>query len=214
VTRDDLAGRVRTTLDDSGVTFFSADDINDSVQDAYDEYISLVRPLEGVATINFLANTTFYNLESSITDLLSVMAIYNTNTKKWMDFKGIQFYQEWNYEWQKQSGEPRWFTILDVRWSAIVPRLNTATGGMDIVYKKRAPTLLAATELTTVEDQTLEWYCLADLLAQAEEYQKSLIYYQDYISSIRRSMRFVRDREHPDRIPMLREQFLGASIFD
>ena len=85
-TRGQIKNTVRVNLDDLGVTFFSEDDLNDSLQDAYDDIVCLSRCIVKRVEINWIENLSYYDFagELGITDYLATVAIFNQVTNRWL----------------------------------------------------------------------------------------------------------------------------------
>ena len=207
MTRDDLAARVRFNLNDSGITFYSADDINDSIQDGYNEVVALARTIESTATVNFTASLSYYDLSTLISDYLHVIAIYNNTTKKWLDYLPLKVLQELDARWETKIGNPQYFTVLDDSYIAVYPKVSVTTGTMLVVYKAMANTLSAAT-VPTIPDFhqiILEQYTTMDLLEQAEEFVKAGEWMAEYFPQISELQSQMASRNSVDRINMLQE---------
>lgn len=202
LTRDQISARVRVNLNDAGITFYSADDLNDSIQDGYNEVVSISRTIETTATITFVDNLSYYNFSTLISDYLHVIAIYNNNTKKWLDYLPLKVLQEIDGKWETKIGNPKYFTVLDDSYIALFPKLGTATGDMLVVYKASANTLSAATVPTLPESfqHTLEKYSTMDLLEQAEEFTKAIEWFKEYSEQLQELEQQMNSRNTTDRI--------------
>ena len=207
MTRDDIAARVRFNLDDSVISFYSADDINDSIQDAYHEVIAIARTIESATTINLTANLSYYNLSTLISDYLHVVGLYNTQTKKWLDYLPLKLLQELDARWETKIGEPQYFTVLDDSYIAIYPKVSATSGTLAVLYKAMANTLSAATTPTIPDYHQiiLEQYSTMDLLEQAEEFVKAQEWMREYFTQGMELQHQMNNRNSVDRINMLQE---------
>jgi len=205
MTRDDIAARVRFNLDDSGITFYSADDINDSIQDGYNEVVALSRTIEATQTISFTSNLTYYKFGTIISDYIHVVAIFNNNTNTWLDYISLKLLQEGNARWETTEGQPKFFTVFEDRYIALYPKQSTASGNMLVLYKGTANTLLAATEPTIPDSHQiiLEQYSTGDLLEQAEEFKKAQEWQDEYFKQTKELMQQMFERNNTDRIARL-----------
>lgn len=207
MTRDDIAARVRFNLDDNGIKFYSADDLNDSIQDAYNEAAVLGRTIEKTATVSFVDNLTYYDLSDLISDYYHVIGIYNNNTKLWLDYIPFKVLQETDHRWEVRNGQPKFFTVIDDSYIAISPRLADATGTMLIMYKAQAATLSGATTpiIQTENQKSLEQYSTGDMLEQKEEFQKAERWMGEYYEEMRAIIKQVNGRNAVDRINILQD---------
>ena len=145
LTRDDIAARVRSNLHDSCITYYSADDINDSIQDGYDEVVAIARTITNDSAITLTDETSYYNLASLISDYIHVVALFNDNTSRWFDYYAHVLLRELRSDWELAKGESEGFTVWDGRWISVFPRLTTASGTFTVIYKASANTLSSAT---------------------------------------------------------------------
>jgi len=210
MTRDDIAARVRFNLNDTGITFYSANDINDSIQDGYNEVVALGRTIESTATINFVANLSYYDLSTLISDYMHIIGIFNNNSKKWLDYLPLKLLQATDARWETKTGQPKFFTVLDDSYIALYPKLGSASGNMLVMYKAKANTLLAATTPTiqTYNQVVLEQYSTSDLLEQAEEYSKAQRFSVEYSDELEAITKQANARNAVDRINMLQDVML------
>lgn len=205
MTRDQIAARVRFNLNDSGITFYSADDINDSLQDGYNEVVALARTIEATATLNLTANLSYYNFSTLITNYLHVVAIYNNVTLQWLDYLPLKVLQELDARWEIRSGQPKFFTVLDDSYVALYPKVTTTAGTMLVVYKAMANTLVGATAPTIPDSHQiiLEHYSTMDLLEQDEEFVKAQEWMDEYFNQLKELRSQMTNRNAVDRIGML-----------
>lgn len=210
MTRDDIAARARFNLDDSGITFYSADDFNDSIQDGYNEAVALSRTIEVNKTISFVNSLTYYKFGDIISDYIHVIAIFNNNTNKWLDYISLELLKEGNARWETTEGQPKFFTVFEDRYIALYPKQATATGTMLVLYKGTANVLLAATEPTIPDSHQiiLEQYTTGDLLEQAEEFRKAQEWQDEYFKQTKQLMQQMFERNNTDRIARLQIQAL------
>ena len=208
----DIKGRIRANLDDAGVTFYSDADINDSLQETYNETIILTESMECMREITFQSQLVYYNLAELIPDYLRPLAIYNKNTKRWLDFKDISYVQKIRDDWELATGEPEIYMVFDFRYIALFPRLETATGSMEVFYKAKA-NVLRDTSVPVIPDGdtiVLEEGVTADLLEQKEEFTKAQMYFSNYLDKIEKIRTHVNMRPFPDRVSEMREAFYGV----
>ena len=213
LTRDQITARVRVNLNEEGVTFYSANDLNDSVQDAYHDVVSIARTIESTATVNFAANLSYYDLSSEISDYLHVIGIYNNTTSKWLDYISLKLLQELDAKWETKNGNAKYFTVLDDSYIAIFPKPSTATGSMLVVYKAFADTLGAAGVpiIPEMHETVLEKYVTMDLLEQQEEFTKAMMWFEDYRIELLALKQQMDNRNTVDRIMILQATGLVPS---
>jgi hypothetical protein len=210
MTRDDITARVRVNLNDAGVTFYSANDLNDSIQDGYDEVSAIARQIEKSTTVALVSELTYYNLRNSISDLIYPFAIFNQNTNLWLEHVPLRLLQALRVDWECSNGEPIYYTVMDFKYTAIFPKQTTGSGNLEVFYKAQANTLFAATTpiLPAQHEVVLEQYVTMDLLEQQEEIEKAQIWMQEYEQELLKVEDYVNRRIFTDRIIQLRENIL------
>lgn len=210
----DIKGRVRTNLDDAGVTFYTDVDITDSIQETYNEVVILTESMECMREISFQDSLVYYDLSALIPDYFRPLAIYNKNNKRWLDFKDISYVQQIRHDWELAQGQPEIFMLMDFRYIALFPRLETASGSMEIFYKAKA-NVLRDTSVPVLPDGNtivLEEGATADLLEQKEEFTKAGMYFSNYMDKIYKIRTHVNMRPFPDRVSEMREAFYGVQL--
>ena|ERR1035437_3134332 len=191
-TRGQLKAVVRSNLDDNGVTFYTDTDLNDSFQDAYDDIVCISQCISKVAdNLSWVANLVYYNpiVDLSLTDYLSPIAIFNHSTNRWLrDDLTLRDFDRLRRDWECWQGTPQFWGSSDPLHFAIAPNYGSIPQGtFKLVYAAQAPTLVndSSTFLTATDVQTLfEFYVTADMLEQAQEYNKASEFWLKYNDSI------------------------------
>lgn len=231
MTRDDIATRIRFNLNDAGITFYSANDVNNSIQDGYDEVVAIAQPIELLSVLNWTGELVYYNFSNLISRYLRPIAIFDNRSNRWLENKGLPFLQSQRIDFESVSGPPFWYHVLDFNYTVFNPRYQDTSGTFDVLFKAAANTLIGSDvpSLPNSLVRILELYGTADLLEQNEEYEKAerywygssklsrqfpdlnppLLGYFDYLEKLKQE---VRDREQPDRYHTLRDHFLRANV--
>src|SRR5674476_201907 len=105
MTRDQIASKVQTSLNDYGV-FLTAADLNDSIQDGYSEVTALSGCIFKAGVVNLTANLTYYDFGSLIPDFLAVTAIFNPTIKRWMSPTNLRLLEDLRNDWELAIGNP------------------------------------------------------------------------------------------------------------
>ena len=202
MTRNELAQRVRTDLDDLSAGFYTAQDTTDSLQDGYNLVASLSECVENNAVINFTGGLCYYDFPSLIPDFLRIYGIYNNDTNRWMEpIDTIELYKlRDNYE--LTNGTPWWFQPISHKYTMIFPAPATTTGSMTVLYKAQAPSMTDDTipAIPQVDHNILEFYSTADLLEQCEEFIKALKYWEIFNKTLEDVKKLMRNRSYPNSI--------------
>lgn len=180
-----IKANIRTELGDSIASSFSQQDIDDSVQDAYNEVVCLSQCIiKKVSAISFQANLNYYDMTTIVTDYLATTAIFSNLTNLWLlDDKTIKDFDKDRIDWELWTGSPIWWAPCnDAKRIAMVPRLTTATGTFDLYYWATAPTIInSSSPLVPLDFHNLiEIYSIADLLESYEEFNKAHAFWEEF----------------------------------
>jgi len=182
----DIKQNIRKDLDDIGVTFYSTDDLTDSVTDAYkDINLKTHCIIKKSAGLSWIANLSYIDFRTDylITDYIATTAIYNNNTNRFLDDNmSLQQFNLIRWDWEINTGEPDSWAPSDFKRIAIMPRQASANGTFDLFYWADTPSFVDTdTPLIATDMQDLiEKYCVADLLEQAEEFVKAQTWWEEY----------------------------------
>lgn len=179
-----IKANIRANLNDAGVTFYSAADLTESVEDGYSDVLFHSRCLIKSVTLNFQASPYYDFKLLGVEDFMCVIAIYNNNTNQWLfDDTTVRDLDKIRYDWELWAGQPRMWAPVNFQLNVIVPYLTTPTGNFDLYYAAKAQDVTddtATPSIATDKQNLIENYCTGDLLEQAEEYQKANEYFKTY----------------------------------
>lgn len=174
MTRGAIKATIRSNLHDAGVTFYSEDDLNDSVQDAYDDIAILAKFIIKRATCHYLDDVSYYDaaVDLGIVDFLGATAIYSNRNNRWLD-DNISLRQLDNIrtDWETWTGTPEMWIPVSVKKFAIVPK-TTGSGASSGTFEKIAFTdAFEIGSFGTAANNTFELYfwCLAPALKNDED---------------------------------------------
>lgn len=216
LTRDQIAEKVRSNLDDAGVTFYSEVDINDSLQDGFDDILVMTLPLEQSTDISFEDNKTYYNIYNAISDYILPLAIWLPEPGRWLILKNKEYFRKRDYQWELTHGTPIYYCVQDYKNIGFFPHFLQSDSRMfTIYYKSRGSELAASTEIkfSDYDEIILENYATFDLLEQAREFNKARIYLEQYQDSITKMWKMVEQRLEPNKILRLSHRITPARQF-
>lgn len=184
----EIKDNVRSNLDDSGVTFYSEEDIAESVQDAYDDVAFQTQCIVKRVSLDFPLKP-YINFREHVVDFMSTIAIYNGNTNRWLlDCFTLREFDKMRDDWELWTGTPNYRASASFELEVILPYYSSApTEQMTLVYAASAPTITSNDDeiLIAVDfKDLLEQYAMADLLEQAEEFSKALEFWNLYIQGV------------------------------
>src|SRR5579872_5313919 len=176
--RGQIRTRVESNLSDAGV-FFSANAINDSLQDAYNEVASRTRCIIKSATVNQVADSNYYDfITLGVTDYLATIGIFNNETQFWLrDDLSLRDFDRLRRNWELWVGSPQFWAPHSLKYIAIAPvNAVVTTQTFTLWYWAIAPTFTLDSDsplIATDKQNLLENYACGDLLADAKEYTKA-----------------------------------------
>lgn len=182
MTRNQISAKVRDNLNDAGITYYSEADINDSIQDGYDEVVVYCECIDKTHTLNFLANTTYYKFSDLIPDYYRPVHLRHSTLNFFLDPIPERDLFNGQDNWEIASRQERDFHILGPEYIGISGRTANPVGGITIFYKAQAPVLEGNSVPQILESFQilLEHYATADLLEQNQEYAKAQKYWKYY----------------------------------
>jgi hypothetical protein len=200
LTRDQIASFVRQNLNDLGITFFTANDINASIQEGYSLTTAVTRCIEKTITVPFQSRLVYYNFRKIIPDYLNISRIYNQNSKAWLEGKGRRFGRNCRSNWETEIGQPAFYIPYSYEYVVIFPHQFNAVGSMDIFYNATANILQpdSIPDIPYQYEGILENYATADLLEQIPELQKAQPFWAEYIKERNELKQFIKDRMRQD----------------
>src|SRR6266705_129132 len=184
-----LKTNIRNSLNDNGITFYSADDINDSVDDSYQEIAALTQCIIKKTIVSF-QTTPYYDFKVlGINDFLAVTAIFNNNNNRWLrdniTYRDLDLLRS---NWETWVCTPSFWLPASYKYTIIVPNYSNISGlqPFDLYYWATAPAVVDANTPLIANDmqKLIEWYGIADLIEQAEEFTKASIYWQQFFEGI------------------------------
>lgn len=200
-TRVEISSKIRQFLNDAGY-FYNDSDINDSLQDGYDEVAALSGCIEKIVPISFTVNTIYYDLSTLIPDYLSVVGIWNRRVKRWMAPASVRQLDQMSDKWETTTGEPYIFSPINYRYIAIFPAISAvgtvANNKMYVVYKAAAETMAAASEPAiplAIQEEILMSYTNMDMFEQAEEWTKAQKSFAGYLEKHDELKRLISKRD-------------------
>lgn len=189
MTRKEIRRIIQSNLEENGFGFYSSDEINDSIQDCYNEICAKTQCLNTTVTVNFIPSNYYDFIALGVYDYLGTIAIFNNNTNVFLsDDLTLRDFDRVRLDWEVWEGQPLFWCPHSLNKIAIIPHLSSAAGNFDLYYYQQAPILVDdETEILIASDvQTaFEHYCTADLLETANEFVKAAGFRVQYDSSIK-----------------------------
>lgn len=190
--RGQIKTNVRVNLNDNGVspTYFGDTELNDSLQDAYNEIISKTRCNVKKVRLNWPNETVYFDFitDFGVADYLGTIAILNNVTNLFLrDDVSLRDYDRIRRDWELWEGNAQFWAPHSLQYIAITPALAVGTGTFDLYYWAIAPTLVDdnTTPIIATDMQILlEEYTTVDMLETAEEPTKGNTWNEQYYKKI------------------------------
>lgn len=179
--RTDVRTRVMEEMEDND-TFISSTNLNDSIQDGYDDLVVGAEMIEKQASIAAVSGQLYYDLSALISDYYSVTGIYSTNMGRWLESTDRETMRDRKIDWELMTGGAQWYMVVDNKRVAIIPYQPTASDTYLVNYNAAAPTLDDTTGMVIpVENQrVMDHYTLAEMQEQAREFEKAKSNWAEY----------------------------------
>ncbi len=218
MTRSDAKARVRANLDDAGITFFTATDIEDSLQDAYYYTSCFANTIEKSVDISFTKDNPYYTLSSIIPDLFAVTAVYLISSKQFLQYKSREELKGSRRDYENWRGVPEFFCVLGPHRIGLFPQpanvvsvTQTANKDLKIFYRAFDDAVTSDTATYRLHqdvENVLEYYATADLLEQAQEINAAQTWWDRFYKDLRNSKTLIRNRP----LPALLNTFQGVRL--
>ncbi len=136
MTRKAIRDQVRANLGDAGITFYQDQDINNSLQDAYDDIAVKCQCIIKSVTLNFIPLVNYYDFltgnrtpagvyrNQPVPDYLGTIGIFSNTTNLWLrDDLNIRDYDKIRIDWELWQGQSQYWTPHSLKYIAVVPKL-------------------------------------------------------------------------------------------
>lgn len=201
MTRGQLKTNVRIDLNDNGVqpTYFASDEIDDSLQDAYNEVVCKTRCNVKQVTLNWPSDSIYLDFinDFGVADYLGTIAILNNNTQLFLrDDTSMRDFDRIRRDWELWEGNAQFWAPHSLQYIAVTPYLSVGVGTFQLYYWAQAPTFATDADVPIIASDMqilLELYSTIDMLETAEEPSKgqdfNLMYYKKIASYAERCKR-------------------------
>lgn len=184
MTRLQLKTRIAYNLGDVGEEFYSSTDLNDSIQDFYDEVAVRTGCISKTGSIVVVPGQVYYNLAALIPDFYECVAIFNPTTNLFLnDSTPVRGFDNIRSDWENWTGNFQFWAPVSPTLIATIPAPAAVTTSLVLYYNAQAPTITLDSDSFLLQDdlmESLEYAVTGDMLAQSEEFTKAQIYLNRY----------------------------------
>ncbi len=182
--REEVFTRLNVEL--SSPVYWTADDVNESINDGYEEISDASEWYERNAVIPLLSNRTYYDLRSTLNDgFLSPRRCFNNQTNRWLSAVHLRELDMHTYRrWEILTvTEPEKMFMRGLWWFGVFPKKGADAGTLKFYYSAIPPALLQDTDSPGFQNEShygLVEYALFDLLIQDGEVAKAMTHFKQY----------------------------------
>lgn len=204
--QSDLATRLQIYFQNS--TYYQSIDLNDSIQDGYDEVAAFSGCILKAVSLPFVNGLSYYDMYAAgVTDYIGVVAIFNTVINRWMWPTSTRKLSDVRIDWETAAGTPWYFVPINHRFLAIYKKpIVNGYGNFFMFYRAAAPTLASSDTIAIPDDYALclQDYSITDLWEQNQEWSKAVIHAQAYRKTLEDLRIWAQSKKMPDRLPSLK----------
>jgi len=202
MTRKQIADKVRDNLNDLGITYYLIDDINDSIQDGYNEVAVYAECIEKNTSITLAPDTVYYDLSILIPDYYRIMFVYHNKFNFFLTPTPDREMISGDSYWELANTQERSYTIIGPKYLGISGTSSNPVGSLRIDYKAQADILTdnIAPKILPAFQQLLEDYATGDMLDQNQEYTKAGKYWGNYNLKLEEYRRKIQLLSKADRV--------------
>lgn len=196
MTRDEIVAHIGEDL--NSAAYYTSEDLNDSMQDAYDEIAAFTGCITKSAPVPFEANTVYYDFLELIPEFVTVLGIWNGRTKKWMIPVSYREMDNYRSDWELSRGEPFAFCPVNYRYIAIFPSPSDSNNYMHVFYRAQAEEMTGSSEPSVPDDIVEEIfgaYVMTDMHEQQMEWVKAKRRWKTYQQKITDLLQWLAGRD-------------------
>lgn len=172
---------VQSELEENNL-FYTEANLDRALQDIYNEVILRSFAIERSYSYALQAGKGYINMKALLPSFYRVNAIFNEQTKRWLDPVNRDALDAIRLDWELMTGQPRWVCAISPERICIVPKPAATTGTLTIFYNEIAPTLSGTTtfELPLETQHVVVKGSLREMQEQAREFKKAMLKNKEY----------------------------------
>lgn len=222
MTVSSIIEKLKFNLNELGLVYFSEADLLETIQDGYNEIVTLTGCIEKHTVYPIVNDLVYYEFGAGISDFYALVGLWNSNTKRWLRARTLKEARLIRVDWELMDGEPDNFIISSYKLTAVFPTKEIATGSFIVFYNALAETLTlnSVPSIPAKHFNILENYAMGSLLEQSQEFTKAKVYLKEYIQDIPKVRTAAKLLAATDRImimddsmPRFAESLLGEEMW-
>ena len=131
-TRGQVKAEIQSNLTDLNINFYSDADLNNAIQDAYDDIVILTQCIQKKVTLPWISNLSYYSfVEQGVSDYMGTIAIFNNVSNLWLrDDLSLKDFDRIRRDWETWIGTVMFWAPSDPKYIAICPKML----GSNLIY--------------------------------------------------------------------------------
>lgn len=188
----------------SSPTYWTEADVEDALNEGYEEISDASEWYERSASISKLKNRTYYDLQTNLIDtFLAPRRCFNPQTNQWLDPISVRTLDFKTYrQWELNPGEPQKMFMRGLWWLGTYPKSGADSGTLQLYYTA-LPTAMSADGDEPAFPQEFHMglvsYALYELRYQERETGIALKHFAEYQSYESGLRGYVQQRTSLDR---------------
>jgi hypothetical protein len=211
----EIIERVKLAVEDTDGKFFTLDDYVRVYNDALDELSEATEIQEGSVYVKRRKWAMYTDLRGVLpTTALRVTSVWNPSSSRWLDPTSVrELDANIGRDWERQVTTSRWWFMRGLWFLGVYPVAGDDISPVRVHFSYLIPHIEAkgglSTGLTTSVDlppdydEIIEYYMTYALLAERKEVDKSLEFYQRFMSGVPALRDLGENRMRRDRIPKM-----------
>ncbi len=176
----------RLDEDSSDPAFWTEDDVEDALNEGYEEMSDASEWHETNANLPLLSGRTYYDMRYAFggDQILTLNHAMNATTRRWLSPVELRELDYRTYvQWEDITGEPQNFFVRGLFWLGLFPKQNSDSGTLKVYFTSIPPRLAYDYDKPGFPDEFhygIVEYALGDLLSQEAETRKALEHFKEY----------------------------------
>lgn len=181
----EIQADVRRQLNESGTSFWTDQDVKDSLNEGYAEIADATEFYEREAPLSLLGRRTYYDLTSVIADtILTPRHVQNTETQQWLVQTDPRELDEKTYvQWELTEGPPQKWFIRGNWWLGLFPKQASDSSRLRLYFSSIPDALSDDDDVPAFPREFhrgLVSFACSDLMSDQRETTKALEFWKDY----------------------------------
>jgi hypothetical protein len=200
----EMQAEVRIILNEATANFWSDADIQDSLNEGYEEISDATEWYERMTNIPLWSGRTYFDLRELLSDeLIAPRRAVSVQTDKWLSPSSVRTQDGKYRQWERNFGDPDVMFMRGLWWLGWHPKPSADGGFVRLYFSALPPEMSSDTDEPAMPEEYhlgLVEYAAYDLLAQDAEVKKALYHWQQYMGYESKLREYVQGRITQDKV--------------